>query len=143
MIHLAHPGRGNSYHLHSAFIFSISFVQKLCALNTYPARFVLLLFPVRLSRKAVTGWTSSIKLYYKIALLEKECNKKNRRIDNPMSHQVKIVANFRGNMPFSSEVWQILGVEKTGMVKSGGFNFSGNGRAFYCLRGFNKAELKE
>jgi hypothetical protein len=45
-------------------------------LNTYPAWFVLLLFPVRLSRKAVAGWTSSINLYYKIALLEKECNKK-------------------------------------------------------------------
>ena len=59
-----------------------------------------------------------------------------------MSHQVKKVANFRGNLPFSSMIRQILGVEKTGMVKSGGFNCSGNGRAFIALEALTKPNLK-
>jgi hypothetical protein len=50
-----------------------------------------------------------------------------------MALRVKKVAKLRRNMPFSSEIWQILGVEKTGAVKSGGLNCPGNGRAFFHL----------
>jgi hypothetical protein len=59
-----------------------------------------------------------------------------------MALRVKKVAKLRRNLPFSSEIWQILGVEKTGTVKSGGFNCPGNGRAFIALEVLTKPNLK-